>query len=253
MTKRKRKPTVSKLKKNSMKSSIKNVICSYCAAGFHLPPSRVIKKNHPTVKTQKRYCSVKCFNLSLKTNTERKCDVCGKGYYVSKSQVKYRNIKRCSLQCKYKKQKMVWKMNHKKNKKEEREAGNAPRHFYTRRLKKGKTRTTRSFIKKLDKVFSLFIRKRDANSSGNAACISCGNVYHYTQMDAGHYVSRNRMALRFDERNVHAQCRKCNRFMNGAMDEYALALQRKYGPDILVKLNAEKNKIKQFTIQELQT
>ena len=36
------------------------------------------------------------------------------------------------------------------------------------------------------------------------------------------------------------------------MDEYALALQRKYGQDILVRLNAEKNKIKQFTVQELQ-
>src|SRR3990167_3080635 len=97
--------------------------------------------------------------------------------------------------------------------------------------------------KKLDAIFSLWIRKRDRN-----ICFTCGRFAGQN----GHYVSRSHNSLRYSEVNCHAQCVSCNIFKRGNMDEYALALQRKYGQDILVRLNAEKNKIKQFTVQELQ-
>jgi hypothetical protein len=35
------------------------------------------------------------------------------------------------------------------------------------------------------------------------------------QADAGHIISRREMATRFDEMNVHAQCRECNRYHEG--------------------------------------
>lgn len=70
-------------------------------------------------------------------------------------------------------------------------------------------------------------------------------------MQNGHYVSRSVNALRYDERNCHPQCLACNVFLHGAMDVYALELQRKYGNDILKILAKEKRKSVQYTIFEL--
>ena len=69
---------------------------------------------------------------------------------------------------------------------------------------------------RLDKEFSLFIRLRDS-SGGYFKCISCGQIKPFEQADCGHYINRQHMSTRFDEMNCNAQCRKCNRFMEGNM------------------------------------
>ena len=71
-------------------------------------------------------------------------------------------------------------------------------------------------------------------------------------MQAGHYISRAINQLRYDERNVKVQCRSCNIFKHGAMDEFALELQKEYGLDILKILAKEKRKLKQWKIKELE-
>ena len=48
-------------------------------------------------------------------------------------------------------------------------------------------------------------------------------------LDAGHFISRNWTALRWDERNVNAQCLRCNRFAGGEIDEYFLWIDKTYG------------------------
>lgn len=68
---------------------------------------------------------------------------------------------------------------------------------------------------KLDKEFSLFIRLRDAMPNGYFRCISCGQIKPFEQADNGHYINRQHMNTRFDEMNCNAQCRHCNRFMEG--------------------------------------
>ena len=73
-----------------------------------------------------------------------------------------------------------------------------------------------------------------------------------TSIQNGHYVSRGFNSLRYSERNTAAQCVGCNIFRKGNLDEYALRLRQKYGSDILEQLAAEKKKIKQFTIRELE-
>ena len=83
-------------------------------------------------------------------------------------------------------------------------------------------------------------------------CITCRKICPPEDMDAGHYISREVMSLRFDERNVHPQCRECNRFKEGRKDEYALALINLYGPEILEVLNKEKWTIKQYSGWEIE-
>ena len=105
--------------------------------------------------------------------------------------------------------------------------------------------------KKLDIVFSIWVRNRDADWRGDVVCITCSRTFPWKEVDAGHYISRRHPSTRWHEKNVHAQCKGCNRYRGGAPDEYALALQRKYGENILQELNREKNKDKKWKIQEL--
>lgn len=83
--------------------------------------------------------------------------------------------------------------------------------------------------RKADKYFSEYIRKRDADYRGLCQCITCGNWKAWKQMDAGHFINRDREATRYDERNAHGQCRKCNRFQSGNQFEHGKAVDRIHG------------------------
>lgn len=101
--------------------------------------------------------------------------------------------------------------------------------------------------RKLDKVFSIYIRMRD-----KGVCFTCGVQKPWKQMQAGHYISRSSLALRFDEKNVHCQCMPCNVWKHGAMDVYALKLQAKYGDSILAELQRKKHQITKYTNADLE-
>lgn len=110
-----------------------------------------------------------------------------------------------------------------------------------------RSKSVKTLKRKLDDLFSLFVRLRD-----KGICYTCGIQKDPKDMDAGHYIKRQHNSLRFDERNVHAQCKKCNRFMGGNMSEYAVRLQRDYGQGILEEFSAKKQQIKVFTTTELE-
>ena len=99
---------------------------------------------------------------------------------------------------------------------------------------------------KLDKEFSLFIRLRDTMPSG-FRCISCGQIKPYEQADCGHYINRQHMSTRFDETNCNAQCRKCNRFMEGNIQGYRQGLIAKYGEQRVLLLEAKKNQTRKYS------
>ena len=91
--------------------------------------------------------------------------------------------------------------------------------------------------KKLWKVFSEYIRRRDADWKGMVACCSCGKVDHWKNRDAGHYRPKTEgTCMYFEEKNVHAQCRGCNSFRRGNLANYSLYLIRRYGSGILEEL-----------------
>lgn len=89
----------------------------------------------------------------------------------------------------------------------------------------------KTWIDKLDKVFSLYIRLRDSRFYGfrAARCISCGEVKPFEMMDCGHYVSRNAMAIRWNEENCNAECQKCNRIQGDHLLGYRKHLILKLG------------------------
>lgn len=100
---------------------------------------------------------------------------------------------------------------------------------------------------KLDRIFSEFIRLRDANPAGYTRCISCGKLVPWKQADCGHFVNRSHMATRFNEKNCNAQCHTCNRFDEGNNIGYTEGLIKKYGPGIITELRVLKSQISKLS------
>lgn len=109
----------------------------------------------------------------------------------------------------------------------------------------------KSKIKLLDNVFSQFVRLSQTDANGFGKCISCNNTKFYDNLDAGHFVNRKHLSLRYNEKNVNCQCRDCNRFDEGNPAGYAIGLIRKYGNDIIEQLSISKHLTVKFTEFEL--
>lgn len=112
--------------------------------------------------------------------------------------------------------------------------------------------TTRSLINKLDRIFSEWIRRSDADRKGEVSCFTCGRRMHWKACHAGHYVSRRHMAGRWVEKNVNIQCVYCNTYLHGALDEYSNNLVERYGLGVLVELLELKRKTVKFTRGDLE-
>ena len=109
-----------------------------------------------------------------------------------------------------------------------------------------KPKTTSQLKKKLDKVFSEWVRQRDADRNGLNSCVCCGVRKHWKELQAGHYISRSHLSLRFDERNVWPCCLACNVFKSGNIPAFAIFLEKKYGHGILQELIKEGRKITKY-------
>lgn len=111
-----------------------------------------------------------------------------------------------------------------------------------------------TLIKKLDAIFSKYIRLRDADQNGICRCITCGTPKHWKELDNGHFIKRQNMSLRFNEINCNAQCRKCNWLEQGADDKYKEAIIKKYGQkqyDLLLYHKSQTKKWSRFELEYL--
>lgn len=116
------------------------------------------------------------------------------------------------------------------------------------RKKKPKTKTW--YKRELDRVFSIYIRQSYA-VGGYVSCYTCGREGEVKEMQNGHFVPRQYMATRWDERNCRPQCYACNMLYNGQPSAYAVRLERET-PGIVKELETLRRTIKQWTIKELE-
>ena len=107
-------------------------------------------------------------------------------------------------------------------------------------------------VKKLDKVFSAYIRLRDAMSNGCFRCISCGKIKRFEQGDWGHYHSRIHMATRWEPDNCNMECRMCNRVSSDHLIGYRRNLIEKIGLDRVNRLEMMAHSQKHWMDFELQ-
>ena len=100
--------------------------------------------------------------------------------------------------------------------------------------------STSKLKKKLDEIFSQYIRQKYADTNGYATCYTCGTRKHWKEMQNGHFVSRSQLATRFDEENVRVQCVGCNVFGRGKTTIFANKLEsEKKGITIKLYKNAQ--------------
>lgn len=107
-----------------------------------------------------------------------------------------------------------------------------------------KPKTLAKYKKDLDAVFSKYIRYRDRGQ-----CFTCSNKNHPKKMQNGHFVPRQYLTTRYDERNNNCQCYACNMLYGGQGPTYAIRLQEKYGADIIKDLEKGRWEITKLDIK----
>ena len=90
--------------------------------------------------------------------------------------------------------------------------------------------------RQLVKLHSTFIRMRDADKNGICRCMTCPIRRPWKQMDAGHWQPRRHLGTRFHDKNVHAQCPRCNQLLGGRPRIQELAITDWYGKETAQKL-----------------
>jgi hypothetical protein len=104
--------------------------------------------------------------------------------------------------------------------------------------------------KRLDKIFSEYVRLRDSDGLGMGLCCTCGKRLHWKSGDCGHFVPRKNSTCRYDEVNCNLQCRPCNRGLERNAS-YAEFIIRNYGEHELRRLKILEHQTKHFSEEEL--
>ena len=115
-------------------------------------------------------------------------------------------------------------------------------------MPKIKKPTRSKLVKKLDTVFSQYIRLSNSDNNKNCICVTCNKTFFWKEIQAGHFMSRKHYSIRWDERNVKPQCAGCNVFRYGEQYKYSLYL----GNKLSEKLLEESRKLVKFTNVELE-
>lgn len=117
---------------------------------------------------------------------------------------------------------------------------------------KSKRLTIPILQKRLDLIFSEYIRLRDANDNGFCKCVTCGAMWRWQSLHNGHYVDRRHIGARYDERNCTSQCPNCNIGLRGNLDKYKRAIIEKYGVKVLEELESAKRTTEKWTTVDYQ-
>lgn len=78
---------------------------------------------------------------------------------------------------------------------------------------------------------SRMVRLEVCDHNGVVMCCTCGRAMDILVAEAGHYVTRDRKATKFDRRNVHAQCHWCNgdTCKKGNQGLHGIYIDKRYG------------------------
>ena len=104
-------------------------------------------------------------------------------------------------------------------------------------------------IKKLDSLFSKYIRRKDAIND-IAKCVTCGVERHWKELQCGHFQSRRHYSTRWHENNTRPQCVKCNMFSQGEQYIFGKKLKDEIGDVMFDELILEKNRTQKYTLSD---
>ncbi len=110
----------------------------------------------------------------------------------------------------------------------------------TKRNRELKELKNSELIKILDKEFSIFIRRSNRiQGKDYCQCGTCSFKGYWKEMQCGHFMTRNHLATRWEEKNCLPQCGGCNGPKGGMQYIMAQTLNQIHG-----KQTAEQMEIK---------
>jgi len=119
-------------------------------------------------------------------------------------------------------------------------------------IPKSKKKPSRGkLVKKLDAVFSQYIRLKDS-VGGYATCFTCGKKDHWKKLQNGHFQSRKHYATRWDEQNCQVQCAGCNVFRYGEQFLFAKYLDERFYAGLSDELYFKSKQIVKFSNVEIE-
>jgi len=119
-------------------------------------------------------------------------------------------------------------------------------------IPKSKKKPSRSkLVKKLDAVFSQYIRLKNS-VDGYATCFTCGKKDHLKKLQNGHFQSRKHYATRWDEQNCQVQCAGCNVFRYGEQFLFAKYLDERFYAGLSDELYIKAKQIVKYTNSEIE-
>jgi hypothetical protein len=116
--------------------------------------------------------------------------------------------------------------------------------------------TVAKLKKKLDSIFSKFIRYRGGSKISHdnwiCVCVTCGSTGFLKKMQCGHFMGRASNSTRYDEQNCNVQCFGCNVKQQGRQFEHAIYIDETYGQGTAMELRKKSKQLKQWKTWELE-
>ena len=106
-------------------------------------------------------------------------------------------------------------------------------------------------VKKLDKIFSEYVRKKNMDKNEEVECYTCGKKYHWKKIQCGHFQSRKFYSTRWELDNCRPQCYSCNVMRYGEQYLFGMYLDRELGKNFSKKMLKKSREIKKFHNFEL--
>ena len=124
-----------------------------------------------------------------------------------------------------------------------------PKKKKKRKPKIGNVKTaTWNMFSQMIRIYEGILTTGDPN---RAICCTCGEVFDYDQLHAGHFIPQRHNNILFDVRGVHAQCSTCNTGYGGEPVKYHAYMLKNYSQKVIDELNEQNHTTKTFLRQEL--
>ena len=112
--------------------------------------------------------------------------------------------------------------------------------------------STTKLVKKLDAVFSKYIRWYYADDNGYVECYTCNVQKPVKEMQCGHFQSRMHRSTRWHTNNCRPQCVKCNMFSQGEQYMFGKLLELEIGKENVDEIVATSKRTLKLTKVDLE-
>jgi hypothetical protein len=119
------------------------------------------------------------------------------------------------------------------------------------KVRKKKAESIGVLTKKLDRIFSVYVRLSGVKKEHIAQCFTCDKVLHWREIQCGHFQSRRFYSTRFHVLNCKPQCYACNIGLSGNQYIFGVNLDKLHGEGTAESMVRASREVKKFTSAEM--